>query len=108
MVRKFLNQFFSPFQKNDSKTEVGEAKEKSEAQLKKEAKKREKEEKFKEKQLKAASVVKKEDTEKKQPAAQATEIQVPRYTSNTPLGERKDTKCQLPDAYSPKYVEAAW
>jgi len=30
------------------------------------------------------------------------------YTSKTALGEKKDTKCQLPDAYSPLYVEAAW
>ena len=30
------------------------------------------------------------------------------YTSETKPGEKKDTKCQLPDAYSPKYVESAW
>lgn len=30
------------------------------------------------------------------------------YTSNTPDGEKKDTSEALPDAYSPKYVEAAW
>lgn len=30
------------------------------------------------------------------------------YTSNTPDGEMKDTSGPLPDAYSPKYVEAAW
>lgn len=27
---------------------------------------------------------------------------------NTPLGDKKDTTCAMPDAYSPKYVEAAW
>lgn len=30
------------------------------------------------------------------------------YSSDTKPGEKKDVKCQMPDAYSPKYVEAAW
>lgn len=30
------------------------------------------------------------------------------YDIDTPAGERKDTLKPLPDAYSPKYVEAAW
>lgn len=30
------------------------------------------------------------------------------YHSNTPEGEKKDVTTALPDAYSPKYVEAAW
>ena len=30
------------------------------------------------------------------------------YDIPTPSGERKDTACPLPDAYSPEYVEAAW
>ena len=30
------------------------------------------------------------------------------YDVETPSGERKDTTCALPDAYSPQYVEAAW
>lgn len=30
------------------------------------------------------------------------------YTIDTPVGEKKDTLGALPDAYSPKYVEAAW
>lgn len=30
------------------------------------------------------------------------------YTSDTELGEKKDVTCPMPDAYSPKYVEAAW
>lgn len=30
------------------------------------------------------------------------------YTANTAPGERKDTTGPLPDAYSPKYVEAQW
>lgn len=30
------------------------------------------------------------------------------YDIPTPAGEKKDVVRQLPDAYSPKYVEAAW
>lgn len=30
------------------------------------------------------------------------------YTANTAVGEKKDISGALPDAYSPKYVEAAW
>lgn len=30
------------------------------------------------------------------------------YDIPTPVGEKKDVAKQLPDAYSPKYVEAAW
>lgn len=30
------------------------------------------------------------------------------YTNDTPAGEKKDITGPLPDAYSPKYVEAAW
>lgn len=30
------------------------------------------------------------------------------YTIDTPAGEKKDISTALPDAYSPKYVEAAW
>lgn len=30
------------------------------------------------------------------------------YDSNTAEGEKKDITATLPDAYSPKYVEAAW
>lgn len=30
------------------------------------------------------------------------------YTIDTPAGEKKDISAALPDAYSPKYVEAAW
>ncbi|CAG9534339.1 unnamed protein product [Cercopithifilaria johnstoni] len=30
------------------------------------------------------------------------------YTANTKLGDKKNTDIELPNAYSPKYVEAAW
>lgn len=30
------------------------------------------------------------------------------YTSDTPEGEKKDVTIPMPDAYSPRFVEAAW
>ncbi|CAF0867047.1 unnamed protein product [Rotaria sordida] len=30
------------------------------------------------------------------------------YTSATAIGEKKDINCELPQSYSPRYVEAAW
>lgn len=30
------------------------------------------------------------------------------YTIPTAPGEKKNTSCPMPDAYSPQYVEAAW
>lgn len=30
------------------------------------------------------------------------------YTISTPEGEKKDTTCPMPDAYSPQFVEAGW
>lgn len=30
------------------------------------------------------------------------------YDVDTPAGEKKDVTNRMPDAYSPKYVEAAW
>lgn len=86
-----------------------DAKEKSATQLKKEAKQKEKDEKFRAKQekLKAAQAQIKEPKAKSE-EKKDKEPQSVLYTSKTKLGEKKDTKCQLPDAYSPRYVEAAW
>uniref|UniRef100_A0A8C5HGB0 Valine--tRNA ligase n=1 Tax=Gouania willdenowi TaxID=441366 RepID=A0A8C5HGB0_GOUWI len=70
---------------------------KTEAQLKKEAKKREKLEKFQQKK----EMEKKAKPEKK-------ELGVITYNIQTPLGEKKDVVSSLPDSYSPQYVEAAW
>ena len=101
-------------------------KEKSATQLKKEAKKKEKDEKFKEKQQKQQKAATSTDANKKPEAAAAaaaaavttneqqqstvaaTTPATPVYTSETKPGEKKDTVCALPDAYSPRYVEAAW
>jgi hypothetical protein len=117
-------------------SESADQKEKSATQLKKEAKRLEKDAKFKEKLEKqkvvAATAPPKEAKEKKDDKKDK-EPTVVKYTSNTPLGEKKgmlfctqifctqnvtfyielfskiqDTTCQLPDAYSPLYVEAAW
>ncbi|CAD6234042.1 GSCOCG00007489001-RA-CDS [Cotesia congregata] len=83
-----------------------DAQPKSAKQLEKEAKKLAKLEKFKQKQEKKEtlpSVAKsKEKPEKKDPKQSAV------YTTNTPKGEKKDVKLAMPDAYSPKFVEAAW
>uniref|UniRef100_A0A673CE87 Valine--tRNA ligase n=1 Tax=Sphaeramia orbicularis TaxID=375764 RepID=A0A673CE87_9TELE len=70
---------------------------KTEAQLKKEAKKREKMEKFQQKK----EMEKKAKPEKK-------ELGVITYNIPTPQGEKKDVISPLPDSYSPQYVEAAW
>uniref|UniRef100_F1KZF2 valine--tRNA ligase n=1 Tax=Ascaris suum TaxID=6253 RepID=F1KZF2_ASCSU len=86
-----------------------DGKPKSAAQLKKEAAKAEKLAKFREKekkmaQIKAAQANKsKEEREAKKP-----KVDVLEYKGATKLGEKKDTSIEIPNAYSPKYVEAAW
>uniref|UniRef100_A0A673CC42 Valine--tRNA ligase n=1 Tax=Sphaeramia orbicularis TaxID=375764 RepID=A0A673CC42_9TELE len=76
---------------------AGNSPPKTEAQLKKEAKKREKMEKFQQKK----EMEKKAKPEKK-------ELGVITYNIPTPQGEKKDVISPLPDSYSPQYVEAAW
>ncbi|XP_049873606.1 valine--tRNA ligase isoform X2 [Pectinophora gossypiella] len=80
--------------------------EKTAKQLEKEAKKAAKLEKLKAKLDKksAAPTVQKDKPEKK--AKETKESAV--YTANTAPGEKKDIAGPMPDAYSPKYVEAAW
>ncbi|XP_055949994.1 valine--tRNA ligase-like isoform X1 [Argiope bruennichi] len=78
---------------------------KSAAQLKKEAKKKEKLEKFKQKQEKIQSQ-NVEKTSKKPKEKKEKEVII--YDKNIPPGEKKDISGSMPDAYSPKYVEAAW
>uniref|UniRef100_A0A673LL95 Valine--tRNA ligase n=1 Tax=Sinocyclocheilus rhinocerous TaxID=307959 RepID=A0A673LL95_9TELE len=74
---------------------------KTEAQLKKEAKKREKMEKFQQKK-------EMEEKKKMQPQTEKKELDVITYNIPTPPGEKKDVLSPLPDSYSPQYVEAAW
>lgn len=83
-------------------------KEKSAVQLKKDAKRKEKDEKFKEKQAKVAAAAAVAAPKEVKAKVEKTTEPSAQYTSNTALGDKKDTKCQLPDAYSPVYVEAAW
>jgi len=93
----------------------GEAPVKTAKQLEKEAKKAAEKaaklEKFKAKQQDKEAKAKSKDGEAKPAAKEKIKKEVKvaaEYTSNTKHGEKKDTKCPLPDAYSPKYVEAAW
>ena len=92
----------------------GEQKAKSATQLKKEAKKSDKNEKFLAKQAKKAATAPaaaktEEEKEKEAKKAKPAKVEeVTAYTSNTKPGEKKDTQCPLPSAYSPVYVEAAW
>lgn len=77
---------------------------KSAVQLKKEAKKKEKLEKFKQKQEKLQTTQPKTDKKPKE----KKEKEVITYDKPTAFGEKKDTSGPMPDAYSPRYVEAAW
>ncbi|XP_064649994.1 valine--tRNA ligase-like [Lineus longissimus] len=95
--------------------DMGDA-EKAAAQLKKEkaeAKKREKMEKFLAKQLKQAEMKKtkgdKDDSNDKKKKEKDKEVKaVITYDKPTAEGDKKDVSGAMPDAYSPKYVEAAW
>ncbi|XP_051153202.1 valine--tRNA ligase isoform X1 [Leptopilina boulardi] len=79
-------------------------------QLQKEKEKQAKLEKFKQKQEKKLSTAAKNSTEKaEKPEKKKKETkESAKYTINTSPGTKKDVKCQMPDAYSPEYVEAAW
>ncbi|KAH7707100.1 valyl-tRNA synthetase [Aphelenchoides avenae] len=81
---------------------------KTEKELKKEAEKAAKLAKFEEKQrkLQAQQAAAKPKEEKK--PAKEEKPKVVEYTAATKPGEKKDTSVELPAAYSPKYVEAAW
>ncbi|CAH0751678.1 unnamed protein product [Diatraea saccharalis] len=80
--------------------------EKTAKQLEKEAKKAAKLEKLKAKLDKKSSApaVQKDKPEKKVKETKESAI----YTANTIPGDKKDIEGSMPDAYSPKYVEAAW
>ncbi|VDD90962.1 unnamed protein product [Enterobius vermicularis] len=87
---------------------ANEVKKKTAVQLKKEAAKAEKLAKFREKEKRMAE-------KKLQMANKAgeKEIRKPKkdvieYTFNTPKGAKKDVSHEMPNAYSPRYVEAAW
>ncbi|KAJ8922358.1 hypothetical protein NQ315_004301 [Exocentrus adspersus] len=80
---------------------------KSAKQLAKEAAKQAKLDKLKQKLEKQQTAPPKKDKdEKKEKKKEVKEVAV--YTLLTPEGDKKDISDALPDAYSPKYVEAAW
>ncbi|TNN81671.1 Valine--tRNA ligase [Liparis tanakae] len=80
---------------------------KTEAQLKKDAKKKEKLEKFQQKKDMEAKKKTKPATEKKA-KPEKKDLEVISYSVATAPGEKKDIISPLPDSYSPQYVEAAW
>lgn len=91
--------------------EAGDAPAKSEKELKKEAARLAKLEKFKQKQEKMAAKPATTEISKKAAAkeAKATKKVVVTYDRAIPKGAKKDvTSDPMPDAYSPKYVEAVW
>ncbi|XP_055313918.1 valine--tRNA ligase [Sitodiplosis mosellana] len=93
----------------DAATGNTEAPVKTAKQLEKEAKKAEKLAKLQEKQKKLAEKKATEPAEKENKKAKTKEVKESAvYTVDTPAGEKKDILGALPDAYSPKYVEAAW
>nr|XP_033334868.1 valine--tRNA ligase isoform X1 [Megalopta genalis] len=91
-----------------------ETPQKTAKQLQKEAKKLAKLDKFKQKQEK------KEVSDKTVKVKEKNEVRIQKsenkkdskesavYIIDTPLGEKKDVNCTMPDTYSPKYVEAMW
>ncbi|KAK2190154.1 hypothetical protein NP493_86g05009 [Ridgeia piscesae] len=83
---------------------------KTEAQLKKEAKRLEKLAKFqaKKEKMQAQEAAKKTSDGNKKKDKKKKEREVITYDIPTPEGEKKDTSGPMPDAYSPQYVEAAW
>uniref|UniRef100_A0A0B7ANU5 Valine--tRNA ligase n=1 Tax=Arion vulgaris TaxID=1028688 RepID=A0A0B7ANU5_9EUPU len=89
----------------------GDQKPKSEKELKKEAQKLAKLEKFKAKESKKQEDQKNKSTDAVKEKPKKKEIkdrQVITYDVPTEKGAKKDTKCAMPDAYNPGYVEAAW
>ncbi|XP_077298663.1 valyl-tRNA synthetase [Arctopsyche grandis] len=87
----------------------GEQPVKSAKQLEKEAKKAAKLEKLRLKQDKLSTPAPTSAEAKPPPQKKVKEVKESAlYTTNTNPGEKKDVKCQMPDGYSPQYVEAAW
>jgi len=89
---------------NDSNPPTGE---KTAAQLKKEAAKKAKLEKFNQKKEKLQQQEQRSGTKEKV-EKEKKEKTVILYEKDTPPGEKKDVSGQMPDQYSPRYVEAAW
>ncbi|XP_050518605.1 valine--tRNA ligase [Diabrotica virgifera virgifera] len=85
----------------------GDAPPKTAKQLAKEAAKQAKLDKLKQKLEKQQNAAPKKDKEEKKEKKKEVK-EAATYSISTLEGEKKDTTVALPDAYSPKYVEAAW
>uniref|UniRef100_A0AAF5PKK1 Valine--tRNA ligase n=1 Tax=Wuchereria bancrofti TaxID=6293 RepID=A0AAF5PKK1_WUCBA len=85
-------------------SDVASVKPKAAKELKKEAAKAAKLAKFHEK-VKKMGV---QACQTKQLTVETKKREVCEYTANTKPGEKKNTVIDLPNAYSPRYVEAAW
>ncbi|VDM97144.1 unnamed protein product [Thelazia callipaeda] len=88
-------------------TEITSEKQKTDKELRKEAKKAEKMAKFREKEKKLAEI----KTRQGKPVVETGSKEsrkVEKYIGKTKPGEKKDTISELPSAYNPSYVEAAW
>ncbi|XP_017772804.1 PREDICTED: valine--tRNA ligase [Nicrophorus vespilloides] len=83
-----------------------EGPQKTAKQLEKEAKKQAKLDKLKQKLEKKNAAPVKAPTEKKEKKKEVKEAAI--YEEDTPEGDKKIVSNAMPDAYSPKYVEAAW
>uniref|UniRef100_A0A915Q346 valine--tRNA ligase n=1 Tax=Setaria digitata TaxID=48799 RepID=A0A915Q346_9BILA len=83
---------------------LGSEKPKSAKELKKEAAKAAKLAKFREKEKKMAGM----RTHQAKQLTTEMKKEIFEYSANTKPGEKKNTVVDLPNAYSPKYVEAAW
>ncbi|WAR22740.1 SYVC-like protein [Mya arenaria] len=81
---------------------------KSEKELQKEQKRLEKLAKFEEKKRKKAETDAQKKAKGEKKKVEKKEKKVIKYEVPTKAGEKKDTKCAMPEAYSPGYVEAAW
>ncbi|CAF3598968.1 unnamed protein product [Rotaria sp. Silwood1] len=107
-----------PNDENNQQAIADDGPPKTAKQLAKEAEKAEKLRKFEEKQRKvqetqrAQAIAEQQKKDKESAKNGGKKKAVPRevteYTSSTNPGEKKDIHCELPKAYSPKYVEAAW
>ncbi|XP_050555637.1 valine--tRNA ligase [Spodoptera frugiperda] len=106
----FIYNFYFNLNMTDKAVQDGSAgdqpQEKTAKQLEKEAKKAAKLEKLKAKLDKksAAPAVQKDKPEKKVKELKEGAV----YTAETAQGDKKDVTSSMPDAYSPRYVEAAW
>jgi len=103
-VKKHLKTAFVKEKKPFNAEEVAAKLAKEEEKARKKA---EKEAKFAAKKAAQAKKAPAKDKPKKEEKKEKAK-DIVEYTEKTAKGAKKSTTCQLPKAYSPKYVEAAW